>query len=116
MEISVKKEEKPLCRKQKWKECLHIMFNSELDRIRFVSMITLNPGIVVLFVYYVSTIELNIPLTYLITDAWIILWWWRKALKRKKQMEEEKDIDRTEIIRRKIEELKATEERVKNQK
>lgn len=98
------------------REWLYALSGTDTDVIRFISMMTINPGLVVLFVYYVSAVELNIPLTYLAVDALILLWWWRKALKRKKWIEEERDIDRTEIIHRKIEELREIEERVKQQK
>lgn len=98
------------------REWLYIFSGTDRDVIRFISMMSIDPGLLVLFVYYISAIELNIPLTYVAVDIVILLWWRKKALQRKKWIEEERDIDRTEIIRRKIEELREIEERAKEKK
>lgn len=96
-------------------EWLYVISGRRIDRLRFVSVMTLDAGVLVVLVQYYTGILLNIPLTYLVVDTLIGIWWWRKALKRKKWIEEERDIDRTEIILQKIQELKDMEERNKNQ-
>lgn len=104
-----KNEEKSL--KENEYEWLYIYSGKRADLIRLASMLMLNPGVVILFVYYISGIELNFFLTYLLVDALILLWWWLEATKNKNWLEAaESEEEQKAILRRKIEELKAIEE------
>lgn len=80
----------------------------------FCSMMTLDAGVLLLTVCFFTGIELNIPLTYLIVDAFL-LWWWDREEKKRYAMELEYAGDRTEIILQKIEELRIIEEEVKEE-
>lgn len=116
----MKEEEKILSKQEKIEQqkeeaekdgWFDILMDDQMDRIRFISTMLLDPGIVILFVYYISGIVWNIPLVYFIVDILILIWWENKALEKRRKLEEEQDAgDRREIIMQKIEELKVIEQ------
>lgn len=89
-----------------WKKAI---FPDEYAVIHFISMSVFDPAIVIYLYLYVTGDVLNIPLTYFFGEIFVIIWFVREGIDRKKQWEE-MAVDRTESIRRKIEELRAMEE------
>lgn len=84
------------------------------DKIRYLSMILLDPVFVALLFYYLTGIPLNIVFSYVLVDAILLLWGRSTGIRRLKEIEEmEKMGDRMPIIRQKIQELKELEAEMK---
>lgn len=86
----------------------------ERDVIRLISMLIINPGVLVVLTFYLWAIELNLFFTYLIVDV-IILICWVIGLRKRFRLENSRE-DRTEIIYQKIDELKKTEHKLEQEK
>ena len=80
----------------------------EENKIQFLSMMVLDPIILIFFMYYLTAHMICIPLTYLVLDYFIYKWWKKTDAEEKRMIELEKE-DRSEIIRQKIEELRVME-------
>lgn len=103
------KEEKKRERREKislWKKAI---FPDEYAVVHFISMSVFDPAIVIYLYLYLTGEVLNIPLTYFLGEIFVIIWFVREGIDRKR-LWEEMAVDRTESIRRKIEELRAMEE------
>lgn len=96
-------------RKKTDHDWLFILEGTEDDIWRFISMTILDPGILFFVICYLTGRLANIFLVYVVVDGLIIGWWAWKAVKKKKRMEERKNEDRTEILLKKVEELKEIE-------
>lgn len=83
---------------------------SELTRLCLYSNLILLPGVIILLLFEVLGILLNIPLTYLIVDVFIVLGIRRqeclRIARRKAEEEEELSGRALQNVRQKIEELR----------
>lgn len=114
--LSREERKRRMYRRPREYDWIFVMTGTEKDITSFISILLMDPGLFVLFIYYMFLIELNIPLTYLIGDAIFIFWWCRKALRKKRWLEETEDIDYMPILRRKLEELGELDARRRQEK
>lgn len=105
----LRNKEKEMGEMRKRDERFYALTGKSTDVMRLLSMLVINPGLLILFVYYMAGVELSVPVTYLVVDSILLLVWWRRRVLRKRWLEEEKDVDRTDILLAKIEELGGTD-------
>lgn len=106
----LRKEE---CKKKKAPESIEDMMNAydkDSRKIYLLSMLLMDPGILILFVYYFSGVELNILITYLVLDILIYKLWKKREDKLLKEEQEEMDGEKIKILRQKIAELQEIDE------
>lgn len=80
----------------------------EQHKIQFLSMMIIDPIIVIFFIYYLTAHILCVPLTYLVLDT-VIYRYWKKKDAEVKRLAKLASEDRSAIIRQKIEELRVIE-------
>ena len=97
-------------KKPVWRRCLEWYKGmKDLDRSTFWSSLLLDPAFLIILVFGATGNSLNIVLTYLLVDPFIILWWVRSE-KRRRELEAPLPSNYIELVRKKLAEVYDNEE------